>query len=109
MFAALDFNECAFLALAQNEGDLRLNFDLFMALPRPTARITHAAKLEFPSKNRFENREAGQSKSSNGMQPWVNETVLVATLSAASRLFYYAPRTIDDAPRAASWRRQIVS
>src|SRR5262249_39639950 len=24
-----------------------VNFDLFMVLPRPTARITHAAKLEF--------------------------------------------------------------
>ena len=27
-----------------------VNFDLFMVLPRPTARIAHAAKLEFSSK-----------------------------------------------------------
>jgi hypothetical protein len=37
-----------------------LNFDLFMILPRPTARITHAAKLEFSSRDRSKNREAGQ-------------------------------------------------
>src|SRR5262249_8346683 len=37
-----------------------VNFDLFMVLPRPTARIAHAAKLEFSSKDRSENREAGQ-------------------------------------------------
>src|SRR6516164_8116923 len=36
-----------------------VNFDLFMVLPRPTARIAHAAKLEFSSKDRSENREAG--------------------------------------------------
>src|SRR5262245_50459199 len=39
-----------------------VNFDLFMVLPRPTARITHAAKLEFSSKDRSENREAGHEK-----------------------------------------------
>src|SRR5262249_43496431 len=38
-----------------------INFDLFMVLPRPPARITHAAKLEFSSKDRSENREASQS------------------------------------------------
>jgi hypothetical protein len=37
-----------------------VNFDLFMVLPRPTARITHAAKLEFSSKDWSNNREAGQ-------------------------------------------------
>src|SRR5262245_7532901 len=37
-----------------------VNLDLFMVLPRPTARIAHAAKLEFSSKDRSENREAGQ-------------------------------------------------
>jgi hypothetical protein len=31
-----------------------------MVLPRPTARIAHAAKLEFSSKDRSENTEAGQ-------------------------------------------------
>src|SRR5262245_39739530 len=36
-----------------------VNFDLFMVLPRPTARITHAAKLEFSSNDRSNNREAG--------------------------------------------------
>src|SRR5262249_41961953 len=36
-----------------------VNFDLFMVLPRPTARIAHAAKLEFSSNDRSENREAG--------------------------------------------------
>src|SRR5262245_30979974 len=36
-----------------------VNLDLFMVLPRPTARIAHAAKLEFSSKDRSENREAG--------------------------------------------------
>jgi hypothetical protein len=35
-----------------------LNFDLFMVLPRPTARITNAAKLEFSSNDRSKNREA---------------------------------------------------
>src|SRR5262249_60545261 len=38
-----------------------VNFDLFMVLPRPTARIAHASKLEFSSNDRSENREAGQS------------------------------------------------
>src|SRR5690349_13541729 len=32
-----------------------------MILPRPTVRITHAAKLEFSSRDRSENREAGQA------------------------------------------------
>src|SRR5262249_1491876 len=40
-----------------------VNFDLFMVLPRPTARIANAAKLEFSSKDRSNNREAGQSGS----------------------------------------------
>src|SRR6266536_3263128 len=35
------------------------NFDLFMVRPRPTARITHAAKLEFSSKDRSRKRGAG--------------------------------------------------
>src|SRR5262249_7540351 len=39
-----------------------VNFDLFMVLPRPTARIAHAAKLEFSSNDRSENREAGHVK-----------------------------------------------
>src|SRR5262249_2636989 len=39
-----------------------VNFDLFMVLPRPTARIAHAAKLEFSSKDRSENREAGHGR-----------------------------------------------
>jgi hypothetical protein len=34
-----------------------VNFDLFMVLPRPTARIAHAAKLEFSSKDRSENKQ----------------------------------------------------
>src|SRR5262245_27363453 len=34
-----------------------VNLDLFMVLPRPTARIAHAAKLEFSSKDRSENRK----------------------------------------------------
>ena len=38
-----------------------VNFDLFMVLPRPTARIAQAAKLEFSSKDPSENREAGQA------------------------------------------------
>jgi hypothetical protein len=36
-----------------------VNFDLFMVLPRPAARITLAAKLEFSSNDRSEYREAG--------------------------------------------------
>jgi hypothetical protein len=32
-----------------------VNLDLFMILPRPMARIAHAAKLEFSSKDRSEN------------------------------------------------------
>src|ERR1700751_185985 len=36
------------------------NFDLFMVLPRLTARIRHAAKLEFSSKDRSSKPEAGQ-------------------------------------------------
>src|SRR5262245_21583166 len=39
-----------------------VNFDLFMVLPRPTARIAHAAKLEFSSRDRSENREAGHGR-----------------------------------------------
>src|SRR5262249_44301441 len=39
-----------------------VNLDLFMVLPRPTARIAHAAKLEFSSKDRSENREAGHGR-----------------------------------------------
>jgi hypothetical protein len=39
------------------------NFDR-MVLPRPTARITLAAKLEFSSNGRSENREAGQLEKS---------------------------------------------
>src|SRR5215831_4938531 len=45
-----------------------VNFDLFMVLPRPTARIAHAAKLEFSSKDRSENREAGHESE----QRWWN-------------------------------------
>ena len=40
-----------------------VNFDLFMALPRPAARITLAAKLEFSSNERSENREAPHTSS----------------------------------------------
>src|SRR5262245_55682568 len=39
-----------------------VNLYLFMVLPRPTARIAHAAKLEFSSKDRSENREAGHGR-----------------------------------------------
>ncbi|MDE2165255.1 MAG: hypothetical protein KGJ66_02815, partial [Alphaproteobacteria bacterium] len=35
------------------------NFDAFIVLPRPTALKTHTAKLEFSSKDRSKNREAG--------------------------------------------------
>jgi hypothetical protein len=38
------------------------NFDLFMVAPHPTARITHAAKLEFSSKDRPRKRGAGHSE-----------------------------------------------
>jgi hypothetical protein len=34
-----------------------VNFDLFMVLPHPTARIAHAAKLEFSSKDRSEKKQ----------------------------------------------------
>jgi Domain of unknown function DUF488 len=52
-----------------------LNFDLFMILPpRPTARITHAAKLEFSSKDGSENREAGHTlRNSRGFAAWLGE------------------------------------
>jgi len=36
-----------------------VNFDLFMVLPCPAVRITHAAKLEISSKDRSDNREEG--------------------------------------------------
>jgi hypothetical protein len=36
-----------------------VNFDRFMVLPRPTARISHAAKLEFSSNLRSRKPEAG--------------------------------------------------
>ena len=36
------------------------NFDLFIVLPRPAAQKGHPAKLEFSSKKRSRNREAGQ-------------------------------------------------
>jgi hypothetical protein len=35
-----------------------VNFDRFMLLPRPAARIRHAAKLEFSSKDRSRKPEA---------------------------------------------------
>jgi hypothetical protein len=35
------------------------NFDLFMALPRPTAHLANAAKLEFSSKDRSKKTGAG--------------------------------------------------
>jgi hypothetical protein len=38
-----------------------VNFDLFMVFPRPTTRITHAAKLEFSSNLRSKKPEAGHS------------------------------------------------
>jgi hypothetical protein len=38
-----------------------------MVLPRPTARITHAAKLEFFSRDRSENRGARQLELGNGI------------------------------------------
>ena len=37
-----------------------VNFDRFMVLPRPTARISRAAKLEFSSNLRSRKPEAGQ-------------------------------------------------
>src|SRR5262244_3865754 len=46
-----------------------VNLDLFMVLPRPTARIAHAAKLEFSSKDRSENREAGHPPTPPGVLP----------------------------------------
>src|SRR5262249_54937519 len=39
-----------------------VNFDLFMVLPRSAARIADAAKLEFSSKDRSNNREAGHGR-----------------------------------------------
>src|ERR1700730_6420703 len=38
-----------------------VNFDLFMVLPRPTARITHAAKPEFSSNDRSRKPGAGHN------------------------------------------------
>src|SRR5262245_30764620 len=42
-----------------------VNFDLFMVLPRPAARITLAAKLESSSKDRSEIPGAGQLRLCN--------------------------------------------
>src|SRR6516162_3659122 len=39
-----------------------VNFDRFMVLPRPTARISRAAKLEFSSNLRSRKPEAGHKK-----------------------------------------------
>ena len=39
-----------------------VNFDRFMLLPRPAARIRHAAKLEFSSKDRSRKPEAGHAR-----------------------------------------------
>jgi hypothetical protein len=53
-------NRRADLILPQNEGNLAsANIDRFMVIPRPTARITEAAKLEFSSNNRSKKPEAG--------------------------------------------------
>ena len=52
---------------AQDEGNCAsVNFDLFMVFPRPTARITHAAKLESSSNLRSRKPEAGQASTSMG-------------------------------------------
>src|SRR5262249_50438450 len=39
-----------------------VNLDLFMVLPRPTARIAHAAKLEFSSKDRSRKQGSRSSR-----------------------------------------------
>ena len=66
-----------------------VNFDLFMVLPRPTARIAHAAKLEFSSNDRSEDREAGHARADRaeaGLGKLRRELVLSLRLQAEHEL-----------------------
>jgi hypothetical protein len=57
-----------------------VNFDLFMVLPRPAARITLAAKLEFSSNDRSEYKEAGHLREESSAN---RSSYFVATLPAS--------------------------
>jgi hypothetical protein len=60
-----------------------VNFDLFMLLPRSTARITRAAKLEFSSKHRSRKPGAGQA------YPWFDEhNETIGSLIRSNRFDY---------------------
>src|SRR6266516_5486973 len=61
------------------------NFDLFMVLPRPTARITHAAKLEFSSKDRARKRGAGHDDQPCALQ--VRQTCRMLVVLRGGELF----------------------
>src|SRR5215467_12196180 len=68
-----------------------VNLDLFMVLPRPTARIAHAAKLEFSSKDRSE-----KSRSQRLGQ--------IALDQVTSN--YRGSRPLDDQPNALGIRKR---
>jgi hypothetical protein len=55
-------------ACRKNEGNLRLNFDRFIVLPRPTASNRCAAKLEVSGNHRSNNREAGHRPTSTSAE-----------------------------------------
>src|SRR5215831_13554783 len=66
-----------------------VNLDLFMVLPRPTARLAHAAKLEFSSKDRSENREADHQ----GALQWQgSDTSLKRSLRSCGRSTFWSRR-----------------
>jgi hypothetical protein len=58
-----------------------------MVLPRPTARIAHAAKLEFSSKDRSENREAGHHHMGRNHLAHASGDAINAMLAAAGYNF----------------------
>jgi hypothetical protein len=66
-----------------------------MVLPRPTARIAHAAKLEFSSKDRSENREAGHSLEALSI---VASERLQALLNMASELLDHRNHELINLP-----------
>src|SRR5215831_13245253 len=66
-----------------------VNLDLFMVLPRPTARLAHAAKLEFSSKDRSENREADHQ---GGLQWQGSDTSLKRSLRSCGRSTFWSRR-----------------
>jgi hypothetical protein len=88
------------------------NLDLFMVLSRPTARISHAAKLEFSSKNRSSKPGAGQGDSRpglvgpSGIKGFVPMTAApsVAIATVAALLVYSFGRAIRSPLRR--WRRR---